>query len=53
MHRFIREHDAIDLLEQRIHQTNMRTFLSEHPNLIPEGLNVDSKYTITVRRARS
>jgi hypothetical protein len=53
MSRFIREHDAIDLLEQRIHQTNMRTFLSEHPNLIPEGLNVDSKYTITVRRARS
>lgn len=53
MARFIREHDAVDLLEQRIHQTNMKNFLAENPNLIPEGLNVDSKYAITVRRARS
>ena len=53
MSRFILEHDAVDLLEQRIHQTNMKNFLAAHPNLIPEGLNVDSKYIVTVRRARS
>lgn len=51
MRRFIKEHDAVDLLEQRIHQTNMRSFLRENPDLIPEGLNADSKYAITVRRA--
>lgn len=51
MHRFIREHDAIDLLEQRIHQTNMKQFLTENPDTLPEGLNVESRYAITVRRA--
>lgn len=51
MHRFIREHDALELMEQRIHQTNMKQFLTENPTLLPEGLNVDSRYAITVRRA--
>lgn len=51
MRRFIKEHDALDLLEQRIHQSNMKTFLQEHPGVIPEGLNVDSKYSVVVRRA--
>jgi len=51
MREFIKKHDAIDLLEQRINQGNMKTFLQENPDLLPEGLNVDSKYAITVRRA--
>jgi len=51
MHKFIRDHDAVELLEQRIQQTNMRQFLTENPGLVPEGLNVDSRYAITVRRA--
>lgn len=51
MYRFIRDHDAVELMEQRIHQTNMKQFLTENPNRIPEGLNVDSRYAITVRRA--
>lgn len=51
MRSFIKEHDALDLLEQRIHQTNMRTFLQENPGAIPTGLNADSKYAITVRRS--
>lgn len=51
MRRFIQEHDAIDLLEQRIHQTNMKQFLTENPDTIPPGLSVDSRYAITVRRA--
>lgn len=50
MNNFIMENDALDLLEKRIHQTNMRTFLEEHPDKLPPGLNVDSEYTITVRR---
>lgn len=51
MREFIKEHDALDLLEQRIHQGNMKTFLKENPNVFPEGMNVDSEYAITVRRS--
>jgi phage host-nuclease inhibitor protein Gam len=51
MYRFIKEQDAIQLLEQRVHQGNMKQFLAENPGLLPEGLNTDSKYSITVRRA--
>lgn len=47
---FIKEHDAIDLLEKRIAQTNMATFLQENPNLVPPGLNSNSEYTISVRK---
>lgn len=51
MYSFIKEHDAIQLLEQRVHQGNMKQFLTENPGLLPQGLNTDSKYSITVRRA--
>lgn len=51
MYRFIKTNDAIQLLEQRVHQGNMKQFLAENPGLLPEGLNTDSKYSITVRRA--
>lgn len=50
MRRFIKEHDAIDLLEQRISQLKMKQFLSENPGLLPEGLNADSRYAVVVRR---
>lgn len=51
MREFVKQHDALDLLEQRIHQGNMKTFLQENPDLLPVGMNVDSRYAITVRRA--
>ena len=47
---YVREHDAIELYEKRIHQGNMKQFLEEHPEVLPPGLNVDSEYTITVRK---
>jgi phage pi2 protein 07 len=50
MHKFIVTHNAPQLLHQRIHQTNLKEFLEANPNLLPPGLNVDSEYTITVRR---
>tara|TARA_R100001510_G_C7641462_1_gene199050 strand:- start:842 stop:1234 length:393 start_codon:yes stop_codon:yes gene_type:complete len=50
MYNFIQNHEAHDLLERRIHQSNMKLFLEENPDLLPEGLNVDSKYSVTVRR---
>jgi len=39
-------------MEKRIHQGNMRLFLEENPDLLPPGLNVDSEYTVTVRRKK-
>lgn len=51
MYRFIKDNNAVELLERRVAQSNMKTFLQENPGLLPEGLNVDSKYSITVRRA--
>jgi hypothetical protein len=47
---FIKENDAIDLLEKRIAQTNMATFLGENPTLVPPGLNSNSEYSISVRK---
>jgi hypothetical protein len=44
------DNNAVELLERRIHQTNMNEFLKENPDKLPPGLNVDSEYTITVRR---
>ena len=50
MNKFILENNAVDLLEKRLHQSNMRTFLEENPEKLPPGLNVESEYTITIRR---
>lgn len=47
---FIKEHDALDLLEKRIAQTNMSTFLADNPNLVPAGLNSTTEYAISVRK---
>jgi hypothetical protein len=51
MYRFVKEHDAPELLERRIHQGNFKEFLQVNPDKLPTGMNVESKYSITVRRA--
>jgi hypothetical protein len=50
MYNFIKEHDAHHLLEQRIHNGNMKTYLEENPDTLPIGLNADTKYAVTVRK---
>jgi hypothetical protein len=47
---FLKEHDAVELLEKRISQANMATFLEENPDAFPPGLQVDSRYTAVIRR---
>ena len=47
---FLKEHDAVELLEKRISQSNMATFLEENPDAFPPGLQVDSRYTAVIRR---
>jgi len=53
MYDFIEKHGAFGLLEKRLHQTNMKDFLAENPDILPIGLNVDSEYTVVVRRSKS
>lgn len=50
LHKLVVEQNVPQLLEQRISQTNMKTFLTENPSLMPAGLQVDQRYKITVTR---
>lgn len=49
--RFVIENDAVDLLEKRIAQTNMKLFLQENPALVPPGLNSDTEIDVSIRKA--
>ena len=50
VYRLIDKYKAYGVLHKRIHDTNMKDFLEEHPDEYPEGLNVDSRYAVTVKR---
>jgi hypothetical protein len=50
MNKFILEHGVPDLLEKRLHQTNMKAFLEDNPDLLPPGLNANAEYSVTIRR---
>jgi hypothetical protein len=52
MYNLIADTGELGLLEQRIHQGNMKEFLKENPEKLPIGLNVDSRYDVIVRRAK-
>ncbi len=51
MYAFIKQNNAFGLLERRLHQTHMKEFLSENPDKLPMGLNVEREYNIVVRRS--
>ncbi len=50
MYKFIKENDTPFLLEQRIHNGNMKQFLEENPEALPIGLQCDRKYVLHVRK---
>ena len=50
MHAFIMEHNVPELLEKRLNQTNLKQFLEENPESQPYCLNVDSEYSMSVRK---
>jgi arsenate reductase-like glutaredoxin family protein len=52
MYKFIMEHNVPQLLQRRISPTNMKQFLEENPNLMPIGMNINNKYTVTIRRSK-
>ena len=51
MHKFILEHGVPELLDKRLNQTNMKQFLEENPEVLPQGLNKDTEYAIAVRKS--
>lgn len=51
MWNFVREHNAYELVEKRVSSTAMSKFLEANPDLLPIGLNIDSKYTVSVRKS--
>lgn len=50
--KFILEHEVVELLEQRISQSNIVAFLEENPGVVPPGLNSFSDFDIRVTPVR-
>lgn len=48
--KFVIDNDVVDLLEKRIAQGNMATFLENNPGAVPPGLNSLAEVTISVRK---
>ena len=40
----------MEFLDKRLNQKNVREYLEENPDKVPMGLNVDSEYTLAVRK---
>jgi hypothetical protein len=50
--KFVLEHEAVELLEKRIHQGNFKQFISEHEgDGLPPGVNIMREYGISVRKS--
>jgi len=47
---FVMQHDALDLFEKRIAQSNMSKFLADNPGTLPPGLNADAELVVSVRK---
>jgi hypothetical protein len=50
--KFILDHQVVDLLEKRIAQSNMATFLEENPGVVPPGLNSHTEFEIRVTKSK-
>jgi hypothetical protein len=44
------EHNVPEFLDKRLNTTNIKQFLEENPNKVPDGLNIDKEYVISVRK---
>ena len=53
LNKFILANSAVELLQKRVHESNMRSFLEDNPNLHPPGLDQSSEYVISVRKPQS
>lgn len=49
--KFVLDNEAVELLERRIHQSNFKEFMSEHPQEgLPPGVNVMREFGVVVRK---
>ena len=53
MHEYIKDNDALFLLEKRISNKAMKEFIADHPDDLPAGLQANNKYVISVRKPTS
>jgi uncharacterized protein YjaZ len=51
MHAFIMERGLPEFLEKRLNQTAVKAYIEENPEITLPALNVDSEYSISVRKA--
>lgn len=52
MYEFMKEHDALELMEKRLAQGNMKEFLANNPDVLPPGLQSTQEYQVVIRRNR-
>ena len=53
-YKFVLDNEAVQLLERRIHQSNFKEFMSEHPQEgLPPGVNVMREFGVVVRKPAS
>ena len=50
MYKFVLEHQLPEFFDKRLNQKNVGQFLEENPEMVPPGLNVESEYTVFVRK---
>ena len=48
--KFVKEHDAFSLVQQRMNNANMSQFLEENPDVLPPGLNADVTQTVVITK---
>jgi hypothetical protein len=55
--KYIKKHDALDVLERRIHQQNFKHFMADHieelKGALPPGVNTTREYGVSVRKANT
>ena len=52
MYKFVLEHEVPEFFEKRLSQSAVKQFLEENPETLPKGLNSDSEFVVTVRKAK-
>jgi hypothetical protein len=50
MYNFVLENKVPEFFEKRLNQSVVKSYLEDNPDKMPPGLNVDSEYTVVVRR---
>ena len=53
MYKFVVENKVPEFFDKRLNQKNVREYLDENPDKLPEGLNVDTEYVISVRKNKN